>query len=525
MTVLVKMRQLIGARHVGGLQSATLALAIALLAYMIAVCWAFFGFAADDALIVARYARNAVAGHGLVFNPGDTVTALTSPFQGFVLTALTAVTDKPVVAYKLICIGMVSATLVWMSIRLFQDGCQRIGFLVLTAGSPFVVVWTVGGLETPMLLSVLGLFCVAAWRDEGSAAGQSASVAVYFLAALAFLIRHDSALLTAPVVAYQFYVNRHSLRHWIALLLASTAPFGWLAFSAAYYGDILPTSFYWKSPEVGWIVVLGLIYMLSFLILSGAVPSLFAGSGPSWSQADGLRRNRPILVGLMVFGVYATAAGIVHMMFSYRLYVPMLPIVMVVAFSLARSFNQGIRSAGLAAAALLLQAGLSAFIYSSTLNPTLLHAFGSASPRYFEYALLSLRSYAGDFLPAMAANARDAQDHWEGIGPHDRPPRVHTFAAGVLPSTFREAYIFDSLSGYRHGCALNWTYWRRASDYLHIIWPLHGPPEDQLGHLADRVELVSRQVIPFDGRQEHIEIYFNPRPDPIRNSDRIDRPC
>lgn len=535
MTFMVFVRQLIGLRpQTDGLAPAQQAgwrrlaygvLPVALLCYLIAAYAAYFGFGADDAWIVARYARNVIAGHGLVFNPGDTVSALTSPFHAIVMAGLTAVTDRPVFAYKMISIALVTATLGWMSVRLLPEGPQRIAFLILTAASPFVVLWTAGGLETPLLLGALGLFCAAAWRDDRSPAAEPGSVAVYFLAALAFLIRHDSALLTAPVVAHQILVNRHSLRQWAALLVAAIAPFGWLLFSAVYYGDMLPTSFYWKRPVFGWNVITGLIYLLSFLTLSGALLALFAGRRPSWSRAAGLRRNRPILIGLALFVAYATTAGIVHMMFSYRIYVPIIPIVMLVAFSLARSFELGARSAALAALALLLQVALSLVIYTSTINPTVLHAFGGGAPRLFEYSRIGLASYADDFLPAMTANATETRDDWLERGPHDRLPRIHTFAAGVLPYRFEDTYIFDSLSSYRHGCDREWTYWRRAADYMHIMWPRQGSPEEQLGRLAEQAELVSRRVILFDGEREHLDVYFNPRPDPIRNSDRIDRPC
>ena len=499
-------------------------LVVPLVCLMLWTVSAFFGFGADDGLIVARYARNALDGYGLVFNPGETVSALTSPFHAFIMIGLTAITDSPVAAYKLVSYCMVLATIGWMTLRFFPDRSQRPAFIALTAASPFVVVWTVGGLETPLLLCTLGLFCIAAWNDEESA-DRPASTMVYFLAALAFLIRHDSALFTAPVVAWQILVNRHSVKHWVALSAAAVAPFGWLLFSLGYYGDIFPTSFYWKQPVVGWNVVSGVIYLLSFLTLSGVWLAFFAGRAGQRAAAV-LRGNRPLLVGLALFGAYATTAGIVHMMFSYRIFVPFVPIVMLMALKAAGGRNPArVRSMAVAAAAIVLQAGLSLVVYTTTLNPTLFHAFGTAAPKIFEYPRVDLRNYADGFLPAMIANADETRADWASRGHRDRSPRIHTFAAGVLPYHFEEAHIFDSLSGYRHGCDREWTYWRRAADYMHIMWPRQGLLEEQLGPMAATAELVSRRVVTFDGEREHIDVYFNPRPAPIRNSDRIDRPC
>jgi arabinofuranosyltransferase len=45
-------------------------------------------FQVDDALIYARYVRNALQGHGLVYNAGERINALTSPFFSILLLGL-----------------------------------------------------------------------------------------------------------------------------------------------------------------------------------------------------------------------------------------------------------------------------------------------------------------------------------------------------------------------------------------------------------------------------------------------------
>jgi arabinofuranosyltransferase len=49
------------------------------------LAWASHRFHPDDALIYARYIRNALHGQGLVFNPGERVNALTSPLHSCLL--------------------------------------------------------------------------------------------------------------------------------------------------------------------------------------------------------------------------------------------------------------------------------------------------------------------------------------------------------------------------------------------------------------------------------------------------------
>ena len=50
-------------------------------------------FQLDDALIYYRYVRNALEGHGLVYNPGERVNALTSPLYTYVSIAVAALTN------------------------------------------------------------------------------------------------------------------------------------------------------------------------------------------------------------------------------------------------------------------------------------------------------------------------------------------------------------------------------------------------------------------------------------------------
>ncbi len=492
----------------------------ALLGFFLAVAYAaFYAFTADDALIVARYARNLVTGNGLVFNIGERVSALTSPGHALLLSALTLLPGTPYLLYKALGAGLVVSVLVWMSVRLFDDDWQSFCFLALTAASPFVILWSVGGLETPLLIAVLGAFLVAAWHRDGD--DRIAPVAVYGLAALAFLIRHDSALLTAPVVAHQIFVYRRDARHWAWLFAAAAIPAGWLAFAWVYFGDILPTSFYLKTPSLGPDLLRGAIYLMGFLVMTGAVFAALPIWGPA--PAGRLRRNLPVLIGLLLFAAYAMTAGTKHMMFSYRLLVPAIPAVALAAMAAGRL--AGRRALAFGAVALIVQAGLSVWVYAGTLNPTPMHAFGPGISRMFEYSQQSLNGYAVDFVPAMRANAEDTRTDWEARRLEARPPRVHTFGAGVLPYLYEEAYVLDSLAGYRHDCDFDWADWRRAADYMHVMWPMHGTLEEQLGPLAARVELVSRQVIQFDGRTQHLDVYYNPRPLAKRQSDRVDRPC
>ena len=72
--------------------------------------WHFAAFTADDAYIVARYAVNARDAGDWAFNPGEPVSALTSPLHGLMLTGLSFLAPDPLPIYKWIALLTVVAS-------------------------------------------------------------------------------------------------------------------------------------------------------------------------------------------------------------------------------------------------------------------------------------------------------------------------------------------------------------------------------------------------------------------------------
>ena len=102
-------------------------------------------------------------GHGLVFNIGERVSALTSPLHALLLSAL-GLLPSPMFAYKIVAASAALAAILYAGRTLFDDAFERRTFLAATLGSPFVVMWSVGGLETPLLLACLTMLSVLALR-------------------------------------------------------------------------------------------------------------------------------------------------------------------------------------------------------------------------------------------------------------------------------------------------------------------------------------------------------------------------
>lgn len=492
----------------------------------LAVTMAFFPFTADDAYIVARYAENLRSGAGLVFNPGERVSALTSPLHAFVLTPLTLIGNDPLFPYKLISAAGVLATIAWSTVRLSKTVGPWTLLPVLCLTSPFVILWAVGGLETPILLITIAVMTTLAYDGVKT---NKQLIAIYVLATIAFLTRFDSCVFSIPLVLYLALRWRGSLASWIAIFGCAVVAIGWLAFSEVYFGDMLPTSFYTKTPTPDWVQMQrGIIILTSFFIFSGlAWPAALV----AFRTRQTLKTLRVItferlwlFAGIFLMISYGAFAGTKHMMFSYRLFVPyLLPMALLLLSVLQSNF---IEKTLLATGILASNAILAWVIFNYTLNPTLMHSASlvGLKPIGFEYAHQDLRGYADGFVAAMRRNAEDTARHWESTEPEPgRRPRVTTFAAGVLPFEFSQSYIFDSLGGYRHTCSNKW--WKKSSDYIHIITPRQGSREQQLGPLYERLQLVSREVITFDGAREQLEVYYNPLPEENLQSDRVDRPC
>ena len=70
--------------------------------YFVLACAALFRFTADDAFIVQRYASQFVRGHGLVFNIGERVSALTSPLHALLFYVPQHGVASPMLAYKIV---------------------------------------------------------------------------------------------------------------------------------------------------------------------------------------------------------------------------------------------------------------------------------------------------------------------------------------------------------------------------------------------------------------------------------------
>jgi arabinofuranosyltransferase len=301
--------------------------ALLLAALTVLMCFVFFGLPADDAYIVARYVQQLYEGNGLVFNPGERINAVTSPLLTLVQAIVYPLGHEPVDVYRVAAAVLTAWTLVAIARRAYATKTDGLLFLALTLASPFVCFWSIGGLETPLLL------CACSWLTWLALApnpddGRRRAVQVIALATVAVLTRYDSVLYVAPVAALCLWRHARDARVVGTAIVCAASVSAWMVFTYAYYGDVFPTPFYVKLSGNGGAgdVLRGAGYALSFGVLALVLP---AAALRLWKRRR-LDEDRRAVLRMLVLGAaletaYAVFAGDKHMMYAYRLFVPYLP--------------------------------------------------------------------------------------------------------------------------------------------------------------------------------------------------------
>lgn len=312
-------------------------LPVALLVLGLFALWTSAGGLAsniDDALITLRYSAMWVEGQGLVFNPGERVEGYSNP----VWTVLCAVPlllgmDGLLGAKRMGMAFDVAAVcgallLAW---ELVQPKRWPTALAVL-AGAGLLAVshplrfWATAGLETTQYAALLVL---ALWRlsVETRQGGLPLSAG---LAGLAAISRPEAPLLVLSIVLVRAFTawQQRGERGWVPALswagVFAVPTFGWLFFRLAYYGALVPNTFYRKTArERSWAEVgeylaswAGLEWLMLVAAALGVVAILI------WR----CRSSLAVVAVILAQTVFLYIAGS-DWMPSMRFVVPVLPLV------------------------------------------------------------------------------------------------------------------------------------------------------------------------------------------------------
>ena len=189
------------------------------------------------------------------------------------------------------------------------------------------------------------------------------------------------------------------------------------------------------------------IYIASYLLYVGIIPVValvFVLLVPKHRTIDLLYRHFKsmwwLYVGLLLEILYGLTMATHHMMFSFRFFVPYLPATVILVVDLLRRASEtrevdlttgrpAYLFTGFLLCLTLFQLYQNVYTYNHSVNG--ISSIG-------EYRALGIRDYVS-FMQILKQEALDIEKHWEKInGDSDRRPRIITYAAGMLPYTFRE---------------------------------------------------------------------------------------
>jgi arabinofuranosyltransferase len=241
----------------------TAALAVAILVVLLGLALAGLrAWMSDDAYISVRYARMLVAGHGLVFNPGEPVEGFTN-LAWTLMLALGLAAGVPPAGWA-IGLGLAAHTL---AIGLLARASWRLGApapavpiaALVVAITPAASTYATAGLEGGLLALCLTGWVLALERDltpgfaavPPAAQRRPAGAAATAWLGLALLTRPDAGVFVAAHVAAYVVAGR------VALAMRSTAALAGLlvaltTWRLTTYGAWVPNTYLAKSAHLPW---------------------------------------------------------------------------------------------------------------------------------------------------------------------------------------------------------------------------------------------------------------------------------
>ena len=311
----------------------------------------------DDAYITLRYARNYIAGFGIVWNPGEYVQGYTNFLHLILIAFLGKFGIDLVWASRIVGVtalaGLVGILILFKATVKNERGAPlwHLPAILVVTSAP-MLVWSLGGLEgTLFSLLVAGgclLFLVA--MDASTKHWLFAASGVFL--GLSFLTRPDGIVFIAASLVWLLWVTWKNkppayfnfLAYVAGVAIIVTPYVIWQMF---YYGDFLPNTFYAKTgTPLGLRLASGFSYMTDYLVRPPFLPILVFSSlvytcfKRLWSS-----KLAYLALSVSAYVIFIIFVGGDHMQ-SFRLLLPVVPLMSVMlAMALSSCIDQNRREA------------------------------------------------------------------------------------------------------------------------------------------------------------------------------------
>ena len=335
----------------------------ALIANSLVVDGARYFWLDEDLMISMRYARNLATGNGLVWNPGERVEGYTNPLWTVVMSLVHLLPlgdGHTSLVVRIVNLGLMIWVLV-LAERLLRrlvpgPGLALPALLIPLALCFDLLYWGLHGFETTLLTAVYLLFLVRVLEEE-----EGPRPVTWLLLGVLPLIRSDAYAFFGAGAFFAFAMARDRRRSVSAIAMASLAPLAHLGFRYAYYGDILPNTYYLKvaGNSIGTRLYAGAKYLGTFGVFYWMY-LLLAGIG---AQVGGKSAKRILLFSLALPVAYTVWVG-GDMYFGARFLAPLVPVLMVLALGAIRDVSLDRKPAEIALTACLV---LSSFVGTGVL--------------------------------------------------------------------------------------------------------------------------------------------------------------
>ena len=304
----------------------------------------------DDAMVSMRYARNLAEGLGLVWNPGERVEGYTNLLWTLWMAVIhvTGVTDERASLVVMLSgvplILATAAVAARIASRLFRSSQVTVATFALVAFNYALVFWTLRGMEVGLLALLMTLTLGLVLRLEARAKSQHSIhrtvLCLCLTLALAVTARRDAFILPVILLPYVAWAMRGRERtialSAITITLVVTLG-GQMGFSAWYYGDPWPNTYYLKLEGVTLIERLRRgVPALAIVMVRNLLPLLIAASFVRhyrpWTAVRGpVALFSAAIAAQAAYSVYVGGDAWEYMGYTNRYVTPVVPVLSILA--------------------------------------------------------------------------------------------------------------------------------------------------------------------------------------------------